>query len=61
MPEPIKNEKIEEESKKEKPKEERVAVLHRAVPIEDMFNHISDKIDILSAQLQELIKIAKEE
>jgi len=56
MPEPIRDKEIKEE-----PKEEKVVVIHRAVPIEDMFNHINDKVDLLLQQQQELIKLAKEE
>lgn len=47
-----------EETKKE---EEKVMVVNRAVPVEDMFNHINDKLDLIYAQQQELIKLAKEE
>ena len=45
----------------EEKEEQKVAVVTRAVPVEDMFNHVSDKLDLVLSQQQELIKLAKEE
>jgi len=52
--------KIEEDKEETKEEEPKTIVVPRAVPIEDMFNHINDKLDLLFVQIQELKKLAGE-
>ena len=61
MPSIKKKKEDTEEQKEGEEQKEKIVVLHRAVPMEDMMNSISDKLDIVITQIQEVLKLAKEE